>query len=119
MRKIAWVGFALLTMGAQAEVYTEPSTVKGITFGAGYVRVKLDAMLSESKYDSSVEQCITRTFYSFDASTEFGRQAYSALLSAKMAGAKVSLQLNGCYQVGNNIYPKINHVYVCDTLFCS
>lgn len=93
---------------AVAESYSNASTIKAITVGTTYARVQLTSMPS-----TPAESCSSSTFYYLDLTT--GSEIYSATLAAKLAGEKISFQLIGC-QSG---MPKITHVYLCDTLFCS
>lgn len=118
--KNALIGFLIITLSSaiNAETYTEPATIKGVTLGAGYVRVRLHQMLAEGEFSPSEAECNAKSYYAIDTSSESGRLFYSTILSAKLTEAKISVQLHGCFQNGSNFYPKINHVYFCENKFC-
>jgi len=106
MKKILVI-LTLLSMNyIDAASYSEVSKIKGMTIGVNHVRVQLEVM-------KPAEQCSVSNYYFLD--TSVSKDMYSALLSAKASGQLLSLQLDGCHL---NM-PKISHVYLCDTHFCS
>lgn len=88
------------------ESYSPISTVKGLTIGQGYVRVKLVDM-------EPAEDCSKTDYYLLDTSVQ--KDGFSAVLAAKASGQKLSFQLKGCH----GDMPKISHIYFCDRAFCS
>ena len=112
MRKIWWLAIAMLLAGnSYADSYTLDSIIKNMTVGNGLARVQfLDGV-------GGFESCSTnQQWYGLDlTSTVAGtKEMYATLLSAKLTGQKLHLQLIGC--VG--AYSKITHVYVCDNSSC-
>ncbi|KZN60075.1 hypothetical protein N473_25465 [Pseudoalteromonas luteoviolacea CPMOR-1] len=106
--------FALLSLvlihnNAQAASYTEVSEIKAITIGTEGVRVKLRTM-------KQYENCSQKDWYFLDTNIKNFDTMYSGLLSHKATKEKIFLQLTGCDS--SNKYPKINHVYLCDTTWC-
>ncbi|WP_432467884.1 hypothetical protein [Agarivorans sp. Z349TD_8] len=108
------IAIALLSFSSTsiAESYSDPSVITALTFGTDGVRVRLESM-------KAAESCETQNYYFLHTPDESHDKLISVLLSAKVAQQKVSLQLAGCHQLGANNYPKISHIYFCDTSFCS
>lgn len=104
--KIGVVSIFLLFSNANAESYSNVSTVKGMTVGVGFARIQLVSM-------KAAENCLNSNYYWLDTSQ--GKEMFSALLAAKASGSELSLQLVGC----QGDMPKITHVYICDKPFCS
>ncbi len=95
-----------------AVTYSEVTTVKALTFNQDGVRVKLESM-------KSAESCENQNFYYLPTPTNQQNKLISALLTAKASKGKISLQLVGCENMGSYSYPKINHIYFCDTVMCN
>ena len=92
--------------------YSDVTTINGFSIGQDFVRIKLNEM-------KVVEGCPDQNWYVLDTTTEGDRVFFSGLLSANAANMELSLQLTGCHQAGIRSYPKITHVYLCDTQYCN
>lgn len=92
--------------------YSYVTTISGISVGENYVRVKLSEM-------NVVEGCVDQNWYVLDTTNQTQEIFFSSLLSANAANMELSLQLTGCHQAGIRSYPKITHVYLCDTQYCN
>ena len=113
MKKLSlFLVFTFISFGVHSESYSPPVTVEGITLGSDYARLKFSEM-------SSLEDCDNQGWYVLDTSTTYGEQSLSIFMAAKVSSSKVSVQLHECISRGAKSYPKINHVYFCDTQFCS
>lgn len=110
MKKIILALVAIfLVHNVQAASYTVVTEIKAMTIGDTGVRVKLKTM---GKY----ENCSEDRWYFLDTNTKNFNTMYSGLLSHKASREKVFLQLIGCDS--SKKYPKISHVYLCDTTWC-
>lgn len=96
---------------AVAESYSEVASVDALTFSTYGVRVKLTSM-------KSVEGCADQNYYFLPTPDDSYDKMVSALIAAKATGEKLSLQLTQCEPLGSNSYPKITHIYMCDSSFC-
>lgn len=116
MKNLIWLTLVTLFLyhsAGYAESYSEASTVTALTLGANGIRVKLNKM-------KSVESCVTQDYYYLDTPDDDRYdKLVSALMAAKVSQQKLSFQFVGCSQVGSKSYPKISHIYFCDTSFCS
>jgi hypothetical protein len=101
----------IFSSSSHAASYSHISSVKGLTFFADGVRIKLESM-------KEVESCENQNFYYLPTPDERYNKFVSALLAAKASGEKLSLQLVGCEQVTSYSYPKVTHIYFCDTSYC-
>ncbi|EAQ64327.1 hypothetical protein MED121_04388 [Marinomonas sp. MED121] len=112
--KLKYLGIlAFLVSGAAFSAsYSEVSIVKGVSIGENFVRVKLQNM-------KSLENCPHQSWYVLDTTADSSKLLYSGILSANAAKTKLSLQITDSHSVGSKTYPKITHVYLCDTAFCS
>ena len=54
------------------------------------------------------DECKSDTWYKFDSSSPYGKEAYSLLLSAQAQNKQISFYLSGC----TGDYPKISYVYI-------
>lgn len=97
---------------SHAESYSSVSSVKGLTFYDDGVRIKLESM-------KEVESCANQNFYYLPTPDEKSNKLVSVLLTAKASGEKLSLQLVGCEQMTGYSYPKVTHIYFCDTVYCN
>lgn len=112
MRYLILILLSTLAINTFSESYSKPTIVKGITLGNGYSRIRLASMIDS-------EGCANQGWYVLDTSTKYGEQALSTLLTAKVSQSKVSVQLHMCIEAGGKSYPKINHLYFCDTQYCT
>ncbi|NVJ60823.1 MAG: hypothetical protein HWE27_10545 [Gammaproteobacteria bacterium] len=113
MKQAFAVLIMFLALPAMAASYSAPSTVKGISVGDGYVRIKLDQM-------KAAEDCADQDWYVLDTTNDkYAEMSLSVILSAKVSQTKLSFQLVGCQTVGSRNYPKINHTYFCEETFCA
>lgn len=94
--------------------YTAPSAVKSVSLGDIGVRVKLINM------EDVRQPCATHTdWYMLSNSIQYIDKAYSTFLTSKLSSMPVNFQISGCVSYGGRQYPKITHVYFCDTKLCS
>lgn len=107
MKTITFVALMLSFNLCFSESNSNLSTIKAITVGSGYARVRLESM-------KEAEGCVnTKNWYYLD--TVNNQEMFSTLLAANISGKKLTLQLAGC----QGEYPKISHIYLCDTLVCN
>ena len=74
-------------MSSYSESYSPVSSIKGLSIGPGYARVRLATM-------GGGEGCDTPKFYKLD--TTANKEMFSAILVAKATGKLVSFQLTSC-----------------------
>ena len=101
-----------LPLLTHAASYSNVTTVKALTLGADGVRVKLDSM-------KELEGCVNQKYYYLSTPTNQEDKLVSALLTAKISKQKINFQLSGCETMSSYSYPKIRHIYFCDTALCN
>ena len=97
---------------AYSASYSKVASIEALTFSNKGVRVKLTEM-------SPAEGCANQNWYYLPTPDSSYGQMVSSLIAAKATGEKISLQLLLCEPLGTYSYPKINHIYMCDSEFCS
>lgn len=90
-----------------AVTYTTPDFIHNMTVGRDFARVQMNTM-------QSAESCSSSQWYLLRFEVPTDQAMYSMLLAARSAKQKVHFQLIGC----DTNYPKIRHVYSCDTSSC-
>lgn len=116
MKYMLWV-ILLFAGSTSAEFYTQNLPVTDLSLGGSSLsgfRVKLGTM-ENTGYDCSISSWY---MYPYSASDPNYSAVYSTLLASKVSGAKVGIQIVGCVTSGDRTYPKITHVYFCDTPLC-
>jgi hypothetical protein len=85
---------------AYSATYTDSATIRNITVGKDFARVKMSKM-------SPAEGCEKADWYILHFTDEGSHEMYSMLLAVKTTGQQVKFALTGC----NMRYPKIVHIY--------
>lgn len=93
--------------------YSAPSIVKSLSLGELGLRVKVENM------ENPNQNCTNNEWYVLEESSPFFDSAYSTLLTSKVAKLSVNFQIIGCVEDGSRLYPRIRHIYFCDTKLCA
>jgi len=112
LRVVITFSFFCFTNLSLAESYSPISTIKALTFSTTGVRVKLENMTE------SIEGCSTQNYYYLPTPDQQSDKLVSVLLAAKISGQGIWFQLSGCQDMAQYNYPKISHIYFCDTSWC-
>lgn len=93
--------FTCYASNVSAATNSKESTVKQITIGEKYARIKLTNM-------TNMEGCTRQDYYYLNVSSGKNAGTLSVILTAKVTQTPIVIQGNGC--IGS--YPLISHVYL-------